>query len=66
LLWWSLIRAGELERAAQIQRASLDQIARGSFSEYFDPFSNAPLGSIAQPWTAAVALNWLVAKSCSR
>ena len=30
LLWWSLIRAGETERAAQIRRASLDQIAEGA------------------------------------
>ena len=61
LLWWSLVRAGELERAAQIRRASLDQIAQGGFAEYFDPFSGAPLGSIEQSWTAAVALDWLAA-----
>jgi hypothetical protein len=62
LLWWSLVRVGESERAAQIRHASLDQIAQGGFAEYFDPFSGAPLGSIEQSWTAAVALDWLVAK----
>jgi len=59
LLWWSLIRAGETERAAQIRRASLDQIAEGGFAEYFEPFSGEPLGSGEQSWTAAVVLDWL-------
>jgi glycogen debranching enzyme len=59
LLWWSLIRSGEPERAAQIRRASLDQIAEGGFAEYFEPFSGEPLGSKEQSWTAAVVLDWL-------
>jgi glucosylglycerate hydrolase len=59
LLWWSLIRAGEAERAAQIRRASLDQIAEEGFAEYFEPFSGEPLGSGEQSWTAAVVLDWL-------
>ena len=59
LLWWSLIRAGETERAARIRRASLDQISEGGFAEYFEPFSGAPLGSGKQSWTAAVVLDWL-------
>jgi glycogen debranching enzyme len=61
LLWWSLVRGGDVVRAAQIRRASLDQIAQGGFAEYFDPFSGTPLGSIEQSWTAAVTLDWLVA-----
>ena len=61
LLWWSLVRGGDVVRAAQIRRASLDQIAQGGFAEYFNPFSGTPLGSIEQSWTAAVALDWLVA-----
>jgi hypothetical protein len=44
LLWWSLIRAGETERAAQIRRSSLDQIAEGGFAEYFEPFSGGTMG----------------------
>ena len=63
LLWWSLVRAGELERATQLRRASLDQIIQGGFAEYFEPSSGAPLGSIEQSWTAAVALDWLVARN---
>jgi hypothetical protein len=59
LLWWSLIRAGEPERATQIRRASLDQIVEGGFAEYFEPFSGEPLGSKEQSWTAAVVLDWL-------
>ncbi len=62
LLWWSLVRVEELERAAQIRRASLDQIAQGGFAEYFDPFPGAPLGSVEQSWTAAVSLDWMAAK----
>jgi hypothetical protein len=59
LLWWSLIRSGETERAAQIRRSSLDQIAEGGFAEYLEPFSGEPLGSKEQSWTAAVVLDWL-------
>jgi len=59
LLWWSLIRAGEPERAARKRRSSLDQIAEGGFAEYFEPFSGEPLGSEEQSWTAAVVLDWL-------
>jgi hypothetical protein len=59
LLWWSLVKAGELERAAQIRWASLDQIATSGFAEYFDPCSGEPLGSGEQSWTAAVVLDWL-------
>ena len=61
LLWWSLVRAGKLERAAQIRRVSLDQITQGGFAEYLDLPSGTPLGSTEQSWTAAVALDWLVA-----
>jgi hypothetical protein len=28
-------------------------------AEYIEPFSGRPLGSDAQSWTAAVALDWL-------
>jgi len=59
LLWWSLNRAGESERAEQLRRASLAQLAEGGFGEYFDPFSGRSLGSTDQSWTAAVALDWL-------
>jgi hypothetical protein len=59
LLWRSLLRAGELERAEHLRRTSLEQLSSGGFGEYFDPFTGEPLGSTRQSWTAAVALDWL-------
>ena len=59
LLWWSLLRAGEEERAERLRRISLEQLASGGFGEYFDPYTGEPLGSTRQSWTAAVALDWL-------
>jgi glucosylglycerate hydrolase len=59
LLWWSLLRAGEGERAERLRRISLQQLASGGFGEYFDPYASEPLGSTRQSWTAAVALDWL-------
>jgi hypothetical protein len=59
LLWWSLLRAGESERAERLRRISLKQLASGGFGEYFDPYTGKPLGSTRQSWTAAVALDWL-------
>jgi glycogen debranching enzyme len=62
LIWWSLIRAGEHQRAEKIRRESLGQLAQGGFAEYFEPFSGEPLGSAEQSWTAAVALDMLAAR----
>jgi hypothetical protein len=59
LLWWSLLRAGEPERAERLRRISLEQLVSGGFGEYFDPYTGEPLGSPRQSWTAAVALDWL-------
>ncbi len=59
LLWWSLERSGEAERAGMLRQASLEQLADGRFGEYYEPFSGEPLGSDHQSWTAAVALDWL-------
>jgi hypothetical protein len=59
LLWWSLLRTGESERAERLRRAALAQLADGGFGEYFDPFTGRSLGSADQSWTAAVALDWL-------
>ena len=59
LLWWSLVRAGEHERAERLRKVALDQLAVRGFGEYFDPFTGQLLGSADQSWTAAVALDWL-------
>jgi hypothetical protein len=61
LIWWSLARAGESDRASKIRRAGLDQVAQGGFAEYFEPFTGEPLGADEQSWTAAVVLDWLLA-----
>jgi glucosylglycerate hydrolase len=65
LLWWSLIRAGEPSRAAQIRRETLGQLAESGFAEYFEPFTGEPLGSNEQSWTAAIALDMLAVESKS-
>jgi hypothetical protein len=60
LLWHSLRSLGHHDRADEFRRDSLGQItATGTFAEYYDPFTGGPLGSTAQSWTAAVALDWL-------
>ncbi len=62
LIWWSLLRAGEKERARRLRQAALDQLSEGGFAEYFEPFTGEPLGSDDQSWTAAVALDMLAAE----
>jgi glucosylglycerate hydrolase len=59
LLWWSLLRAGENERAQRMRRETLGELSEGGFAEYFEPFTGEPLGSREQSWTAAVALDML-------
>ena len=59
LLWWALERAQEHRLAERVRESSLDQIAKGGFAEYFEPFTGEPLGSREQSWTAAVVLDWL-------
>ncbi len=59
ILWWSLVRAGELERAEGIRQVGLKRLASNGFAEYFEPFTGEPLGASDQSWTAAVALDWL-------
>jgi len=59
LLWWTLVRAGEDERAERLRGIALEQLAVRGFGEYFDPFTGQLLGSSDQSWTAAVALDWL-------
>jgi glucosylglycerate hydrolase len=59
LLWWSLLRAGESERAQGIRRETLEELSEEGFAEYFEPFTGEALGSREQSWTAAVALDML-------
>jgi glycogen debranching enzyme len=63
LLWRALRLAGCGDRADEVRRDSLGQIAAtGTFAEYFEPFTGEPLGSAQQSWTAAVALDWSAAR----
>ena len=49
LLWWSLLRAGESERAKRIRRETLEELSEGGFAEYFEPYTGEALGSGEQP-----------------
>ena len=59
LLWWALDRDGCGDRAEALRSAAIAQLRAGGCSEYADPVTGEPLGSTAQSWTAAVALDWL-------
>ncbi|MDQ3637633.1 MAG: glycogen debranching protein, partial [Actinomycetota bacterium] len=63
LLWRSLVRAGEVERAKRLRQTALEQLAIRGFGEYFDPFTGQLLGSDNQSWTAAVVLDWLAGET---
>jgi hypothetical protein len=60
LLTWALSRTGEDAAAARLRAASLEQLGDGTYAEYYHPMTGAPLGSLNQSWTAAVALDWLL------
>ncbi|CAN5645641.1 hypothetical protein BH10ACT1_BH10ACT1_41390 [soil metagenome] len=59
LIWWSLVRAGHARSASRLRTAAIDQLRSTGCTEYVDPTSGEALGSDAQSWTAAVALDWL-------
>jgi hypothetical protein len=59
LFSWAAARHGDERVAAQLREESLRQLSDLSFAEYYEPFTGEPLGSRAQSWTAAVALDWL-------
>jgi glucosylglycerate hydrolase len=59
LLWWSLDRDGHRVAADRLRTAAIAQLRATGCSEYADPVSGEALGSAAQSWTAAVALDWL-------
>lgn len=59
LLGWAVRRDGAEDLHAALRTASLAQLADLTFAEYYDPLTGEPLGSRAQSWTAAAALEWL-------
>lgn len=58
LFSWTLQHHGEHDLARRLRAAGLAQLADGTFAEYYDSVSGAPLGSHDQSWTAAAALAW--------
>jgi hypothetical protein len=59
LLWWSLERAGHHRSAERLRTVAVAQLREVGCTEYVDAFGGEALGSDAQSWTAAVALDWL-------
>jgi hypothetical protein len=59
LLWWALDRDGCDGLAEALRTAAVAQLRAGGCAEYAHPITGEPLGSTAQSWTAAVALDWL-------
>lgn len=59
LFSWAFARRGWAERSAMLRREGMRQAADGTFAEYYEPFTGAPLGSMQQSWTAAAVLDWL-------
>ena len=39
---------------------AMEPLGDEAFAEYYHPLRGAPLGSLNQSWTAAVALDWLL------
>ncbi|WP_182113201.1 MULTISPECIES: glycoside hydrolase 100 family protein [unclassified Actinotalea] len=58
LMSWSLAHHGHHDEAGALREAGLGQLADLRFAEYYDALDGRPLGSMAQSWTAAVALAW--------
>ncbi len=59
LVWWSLVRAGHRRSAIRLRHAAMGQLRAVGCTEYVEPFTGEALGSHAQSWSAAVALDWL-------
>ncbi|MDF5758329.1 glycoside hydrolase 100 family protein [Spongiactinospora sp. TRM90649] len=58
LFSWAARRHGDTELAGGLREESLRQLGDLTFAEYYDPMTGQALGSSAQSWTAAAALDW--------
>jgi glucosylglycerate hydrolase len=58
---WMLQRRGMVDAAGSLRRACLDELSTGGLAEYYQPLTGEPLGSMNQSWTAAAALDLLLA-----
>jgi glycogen debranching enzyme len=61
LLTWALRRGREEVVADKLAAQGIAQLGDGSFAEYYHALTGEPLGSGNQSWTAATALDWLLA-----
>lgn len=59
---WALARRGYTDVAESLRRAALDELSDGSLAEYYEPMTGEPLGSLDQSWSAAAALDLLLAR----
>jgi glucosylglycerate hydrolase len=60
---WMLQRRGTVDVAAALRRESLAELSIGGLAEYYEPLTGEPLGSMDQSWTAAAALDLMLAPS---
>jgi glucosylglycerate hydrolase len=58
---WMLQRRGRVDAARLLRRECLDELSTGGLAEYYQPLTGEPLGSMDQSWTAAAALDLLLA-----
>jgi hypothetical protein len=61
LLTWALRRDGEEVLADKLSTVAIAELEDGTYAEYYHALTGEPLGSHNQSWTAAVALDWLLA-----
>jgi hypothetical protein len=61
LLTWALRRDGEEIAADKLGAVGIAQLGDCTFAEYYNALTGEPLGSLNQSWTAAAALDWLLA-----
>lgn len=62
LFAWTLDRRGRQDVARPLRRAALSELREGSLGEYYEPVTGEALGSRDQSWTAAAALDLLLAR----
>jgi hypothetical protein len=62
LFAWTLDRRGRHDIAKPLRRAALSELREGSLGEYYEPVTGEALGSRDQSWTAAAALDLLLAR----
>jgi hypothetical protein len=65
LFAWTLERRGRHDIAQPLRRAALSELREGSLGEYYEPVTGEALGSRDQSWTAAAALDLLLARDWS-